>query len=135
MTTWRMLGLLGTLLFAGRWVIQVYSARRAGASHVTPAFWLMSLAGSILLVIYFALGPHADPVGFVGNFLPLLTASYNLHLILRHRRGILPNTRGAAAGHVASWRAGSHEGRAAGTAEPRRQQPVARAPPPSLTTI
>jgi lipid-A-disaccharide synthase-like uncharacterized protein len=72
-------------MFASRWLVQLHFARRVGAPVVPPAFWLMSLTGSLLLVTYFAAGPARDPIGVLGNLLPLATASYNLYLAHRRR--------------------------------------------------
>jgi lipid-A-disaccharide synthase-like uncharacterized protein len=80
---WHLVGLAGALLFAGRWVVQVMAARRAGRPVITSPFWMMSLAGSLLLLCYFALGPHRDGVGVLMNVLPAAVASYNLLLALR----------------------------------------------------
>ena len=83
MSAWRAIGLCGTALFAGRWVVQLVSARRARASVVTPGFWMMSLGGSSLLLLYFGASPQADLVGFLGNALPFATALFNLWLCTR----------------------------------------------------
>lgn len=80
---WRLLGLGGTALFGGRWLVQVYASRRARRPVINPAFWAMSLAGSLLLLTYFALGPNRDLVGIASNLFPLGIASYNLSLALR----------------------------------------------------
>jgi lipid-A-disaccharide synthase-like uncharacterized protein len=80
---WRLIGFAGTALFGLRWLVQCWRSRRAGTSVVTPAFWLISLVGSALLLLYFAAGPHADPVGMAGNALPMATALYNLALLRR----------------------------------------------------
>jgi lipid-A-disaccharide synthase-like uncharacterized protein len=84
-SAWRVVGGLGALLFAARWLVQIRAARRAGAPVVTPLFWLISLAGSVLLVCYFGLGPTHDPIGVLGNALPLCTALFNLRLVARRR--------------------------------------------------
>jgi lipid-A-disaccharide synthase-like uncharacterized protein len=83
MDGWKLIGLLGTGLFAGRWVVQFLSSRRAGRSVVNRSFWMMSTAGSLLLVLYFTVSPHRDVVGLLGNALPLLIGVYNIRLLAR----------------------------------------------------
>jgi lipid-A-disaccharide synthase-like uncharacterized protein len=83
MTLWKLVGFAGTILFGARWLAQFLASRRAGRSVVGASFWLLTLAGSSTLIIYFTLGPSADSVGVVGNLLPWLTALYNLSLLTR----------------------------------------------------
>ena len=89
MNLWRLLGLCGALLFASRWLVQAHFARRAQAPVVTPLFWLITLGGSLTLVVYFGAGPAQDPVGVLSNGVPLFTAIYNLRLAFRGRNGDL----------------------------------------------
>src|SRR4029079_6578090 len=81
-TPWKIVGYLGVLLFAERWVVQV-SARR---KHVRPtmprAFWSMSLVGSALLLSYFIWGKN-DSVGVLSNLFPAAVAVYNLVMDLK----------------------------------------------------
>lgn len=83
MTAWSAVGFMGTALFASRWLLQLQTSRRAGRSIVTPAFWAISVSGSLLQALYFGLGPHFDEVGLLGSALPFFTAVYNLILSLR----------------------------------------------------
>jgi lipid-A-disaccharide synthase-like uncharacterized protein len=85
MTAWSVVGFAGTGLFASRWLVQLLGAHRAGRSVVTPAFWAISLCGSLLQAIYFGLGPHLDEVGLLGSALPFITSLYNLVLALKAR--------------------------------------------------
>jgi lipid-A-disaccharide synthase-like uncharacterized protein len=80
---WKIVGFLGTALFAGRWVVQVWASRRAGRSVTSAAFWICSLLGSLLLLVYFGLGPRRDSVGLAGNCFPFAVALYNLFLSRR----------------------------------------------------
>ena len=82
-STWKVLGLAGTVCFANRWLVQLRASRRASRSVTTPTFWLMSLCGSLLLLAYFALGPHRDVVGIFSNLFPMGVAGYNLSLHMR----------------------------------------------------
>jgi lipid-A-disaccharide synthase-like uncharacterized protein len=86
-TGWKLIGLLGTLLFAGRWLVQMYASRRAGRPVTNLLFWIMSAAGSLMLLSYFVLSPKQDMVGVLSNLFPVTVAGYNLFLEIKHRRG------------------------------------------------
>jgi lipid-A-disaccharide synthase-like uncharacterized protein len=78
-TPWKLVGYLGVALFAGRWFVQVHASSRDGRPTVTPVFWYMSIAGSLLLLTYFIFGKN-DSVGILSNLFPFLIALYNLRL-------------------------------------------------------
>jgi lipid-A-disaccharide synthase-like uncharacterized protein len=84
-TPWKLIGYAGVLLFTSRWLVQLAASRSKGRSVVPKTFWYLSIAGSILLLSYFTFGKN-DSVGILANLFPLLTASYNLFLELRHER-------------------------------------------------
>jgi lipid-A-disaccharide synthase-like uncharacterized protein len=81
-TPWKLVGYLGVGLFAGRWVVQVLATRRHGRPVIPGMFWIMSISGSLLLVVYFIWGKN-DSVGLLSNLFPLSIAVYNL---VMHRR-------------------------------------------------
>ena len=85
-TGWKLVGYLGVALFAGRWFVQIHASSRRGRPTVTPAFWYMSIAGSLLLLLYFTFGKN-DSVGILSNLFPFTIAMYNLWLHGLHRRG------------------------------------------------
>ncbi len=78
--TWYYIGLLGTLLFSGRWVIQFFASHKVGKPVFTRNFWYVSIAGSLCILSYFIFG-NRDTVGIISNLFPLLVALYNLYLI------------------------------------------------------
>jgi lipid-A-disaccharide synthase-like uncharacterized protein len=84
-TGWKLVGYFGTLLFTGRWLVQLAASRARRRTHVPPLFWHMSVAGSFLLLAYFIWGRN-DSVGILSNLFPCLVALYNLQLESRHRR-------------------------------------------------
>lgn len=84
-TGWKLMGAIGALMFAGRWVVQVYYARKAGRPVTPLMFWVMSLIGSNLQLVYFIWSPKNDMVGVLGNFVPSFVAAYNLFLEIRNR--------------------------------------------------
>lgn len=81
-TPWKLVGYAGVLLFAGRWIVQMIATGRRGRPVIPALFWMMSAAGSVLLLIYFTWGRN-DSVGLLSNLFPLTVAVYNLML---HRK-------------------------------------------------
>jgi lipid-A-disaccharide synthase-like uncharacterized protein len=84
-TPWKLVGYLGAALFAGRWFLQMAYSHYVGRPVLPIAFWLMSIGGSSLLLVYFGMG-RPDSVGFLSNVFPALIAIYNLSLEIRNRR-------------------------------------------------
>jgi lipid-A-disaccharide synthase-like uncharacterized protein len=84
-TPWKLIGYVGVLLFAGRWVVQVIATRKQGRPVVPRLFWIMSVLGSALLLLYFIWGKN-DSVGVLSNLFPGAVAVYNLILDLRAGR-------------------------------------------------
>jgi lipid-A-disaccharide synthase-like uncharacterized protein len=85
LTPWKVVGYVGTFLFAGRWFVQMHASRKAGRPVIPLVYWLMSVVGSILLLSYFIFGKN-DSVGILSNLFPSSVAGYNLYLELSHRR-------------------------------------------------
>ncbi|MGD0089262.1 MAG: lipid-A-disaccharide synthase N-terminal domain-containing protein [Planctomycetota bacterium] len=84
-TPWKIYGLIGVALFTGRWLVQMYYSRKAGQPVTPRIFWLMSMAGSVMLLTYFIFSPkHRDMVGILSNLFPCFIAAYNLYLDLKH---------------------------------------------------
>lgn len=84
-TGWKLIGYTGTLLFGGRWLVQVVASKQAGKPVVPRIFWYMSIVGSLMTLAYFTLSPKKDSVGVLGNLFPAFTASYSLYLDIKHR--------------------------------------------------
>jgi lipid-A-disaccharide synthase-like uncharacterized protein len=84
-TPWKLVGYLGVALFAGRWIVQVFAARKQGRVVIPRLFWTMSILGSALLLSYFIWGKN-DSVGVLSNLFPMAVALYNLVLDLRSGR-------------------------------------------------
>ena len=78
------LGYAAQCLFAGRFLIQWAVSERKGRSVVPLAFWLLSLAGGVLMLAYAAL--RKDPVFILGQALGL--AVYLRNLVLIRRRAL-----------------------------------------------
>ena len=76
-TPWKIIGLLGALMFAGRWIVQAWATKRAGRPAIPRSFWIISLTGSAMVSAYFIWGKN-DAVGILTNLLPASVAIYNL---------------------------------------------------------
>lgn len=83
-TPWKLIGYLGVLLFAGRWVVQVLATRKQQRPAFPTLFWIMSILGSALLLAYFIWGKN-DSVGVLSNLFPMTVALYNYFM---HRRAL-----------------------------------------------
>ena len=84
-TPWKLIGFLGALMFAGRWLLQAWATRRAGKPTIPRSFWIISLLGSAMVTSYFIWGKN-DSVGVLTNLLPATVAFYNLIMDIRHHR-------------------------------------------------
>ena len=85
MSPWKIIGLVGALMFGGRWLVQFVASRRAGKPVIPRLFWYMSLLGSAMTLSYFLFSSKQDAVGVVQNLFPSFTAAYSLWLDIRHR--------------------------------------------------
>ena len=83
-TPWKIIGLVGALMFGGRWLVQFVASRRMGKPVIPRAFWYMSIVGSLMTLAYFVFGKN-DAVGILQNLFPAFTAIYSLVLDIRHR--------------------------------------------------
>ena len=81
---WVTVGLLGQLMFTGRFIVQWLASEKAGRSVVPVAFWYFSIAGSVIVLAY---GIHKlDPVIIVGQLPGTVIYSRNLWLIRAEKR-------------------------------------------------
>jgi lipid-A-disaccharide synthase-like uncharacterized protein len=78
-------GLAAQALFMARFVVQWIASERAGRSVVPMAFWFLSLAGGLMLVIYGVV--RAEPVILVGQAPALMIYARNIILARRGRGG------------------------------------------------
>ncbi|CAN5133166.1 lipid-A-disaccharide synthase N-terminal domain-containing protein [soil metagenome] len=78
------LGFVGQAVFSGRFLVQWIASERAGRSVVPVAFWVLSVLGSMILLIYAI--HRRDPVFIVGQSAGFLIYFRNLWLIQRERR-------------------------------------------------
>jgi lipid-A-disaccharide synthase-like uncharacterized protein len=81
---WVALGFIAQGLFTMRFVVQWIASERAGKSVVPFAFWLFSIGGGVLLLVYALY--RRDPVFIAGQSLGVFIYLRNLYFILRERR-------------------------------------------------
>jgi len=83
-TFWTIFGLIANFLFASRFVIQWYVSERLKRSVIPVQFWYLSIAGSIMMLIY---AVYIGKVPLILGFLfPTVIYVRNLMLIRRGRR-------------------------------------------------
>jgi lipid-A-disaccharide synthase-like uncharacterized protein len=81
---WTMIGFLAQGLFFGRFVIQWIASERKGESTVPFAFWIFSVLGGSMLLLYAI--HQRDPVFIFGQAGGLAIYLRNLMLIYKKRR-------------------------------------------------
>ena len=82
---WLLLGFGGQVLFLGRFVLQWLASERQRRSVVPVAFWHLSIAGALVLLVYAA--HRRDPVFVAGQALGVAIYLRNLRLIRLERDG------------------------------------------------
>lgn len=94
---WILLGLLGQVLFASRFVVQWAASERQGRSVVPIVFWYLSLGGGAILFAYACFYRH-DLVFTLGQSAGIVVYVRNLMLIQKDRRPRPETAQGADAG-------------------------------------
>jgi len=82
LTPWKIIGLLGTLLFTARWFVQFYATKKNKRVTVPMSFWYLSVVGSVFTLAYFIWGKN-DSVGIIQTAFPMLVSVYNVVAHLR----------------------------------------------------
>lgn len=83
-TLWTILGFLALGMFGSRFLIQWAASERAGHSVMPIGFWILSIAGGILLFSYSLY--RFDWVFMVGQSTGLVVYFRNLYMIGRDRK-------------------------------------------------
>jgi lipid-A-disaccharide synthase-like uncharacterized protein len=78
------LGLLAQGLFTMRFVLQWIASERAGHSVIPVTFWMFSIGGGLLLLVYALY--RKDPVFIAGQAFGVFVYLRNLYFVLRDRR-------------------------------------------------
>jgi lipid-A-disaccharide synthase-like uncharacterized protein len=77
------LGLIGNATFSMRFLVQWLTSERQGESVIPVSFWYWSIAGSILMFLYFLF--RRDPVGVIA-YLPNSVIYIRNLMLIRKRR-------------------------------------------------
>jgi lipid-A-disaccharide synthase-like uncharacterized protein len=85
---WVLLGFVAQIMFTLRFVVQWIASEREGRSVVPLAFWLFSIAGGLLLLVYALY--RRDPVFIAGQAFGVFVYLRNLQFVLRDRANRAP---------------------------------------------
>jgi lipid-A-disaccharide synthase-like uncharacterized protein len=85
---WVLLGFAAQALFTMRFLVQWIASERAGRSVMPMAFWLFSIGGGLLLLVYALY--RRDPVFIAGQAFGVFVYLRNLYFVMRERRGEAP---------------------------------------------
>jgi lipid-A-disaccharide synthase-like uncharacterized protein len=82
-TLWLVIGFMGNALFFSRFMVQWIASERAGRSYIPTMFWWLSIAGSIVLLLYAV--HKRDPV-FIIAYLPNCVVYVRNLMLIRKQR-------------------------------------------------
>jgi lipid-A-disaccharide synthase-like uncharacterized protein len=82
---WVILGIVAQLLFTARFVVQWIASERAGHSVIPLAFWVFSIFGGLLLLVYALY--RKDAVFIAGQAFGVFVYLRNLYFVMRDREG------------------------------------------------
>jgi lipid-A-disaccharide synthase-like uncharacterized protein len=80
---WTTLGFLAQIIFTGRFAVQLWASERAGKSIVPFSFWILSIIGGALLLLYALV--QRDPVYIAAQLFSLLIYGRNVSFVLKER--------------------------------------------------
>jgi lipid-A-disaccharide synthase-like uncharacterized protein len=80
---WVVLGFAAQALFTMRFLVQWIASERAGRSVIPLAFWLFSIGGGLLLLLYALY--RKDPVFIAGQAFGVFVYLRNLYFVMRER--------------------------------------------------
>ena len=81
---WVALGFVAQALFSMRFLVQWIASERAGRSIIPTAFWLFSIGGGILLLVYALY--RKDVVFIAGQAFGVFVYLRNLYFVMRDRK-------------------------------------------------
>src|SRR6516225_6036595 len=81
---WVLLGFAAQALFTMRFLVQWIASERAGRSVIPVAFWLFSIGGGLLLLVYALY--RKDPVFIAGQAFGVFVYLRNLYFVMRDRK-------------------------------------------------
>ena len=84
---WIVLGIVAQLLFTARFVVQWIASERAGHSVIPMAFWVFSIFGGLLLLVYALY--RKDAVFIAGQAFGVFVYLRNLYFVMRDRKAAI----------------------------------------------
>lgn len=81
---WTLFGFFGQAMFTMRFVIQWIASEKAKKSVMPNAFWVFSIFGSLILLIYAI--HQRDPVFILGQSFGMIVYFRNIALIINHKK-------------------------------------------------
>ncbi|MGF6907090.1 lipid-A-disaccharide synthase-like uncharacterized protein [Fusobacterium sp. PH5-44] len=84
MNKFMLIGLIGQFMFSMRFLVQWIASEKAKESTIPFSFWILSLCGSLLLLIYAIY--RKDPVFILGQGPNTFIYIRNIYLIKRRRK-------------------------------------------------
>ena len=81
---WLAFGLAAQLAFAARFLVQWIASERAGHSVIPMAFWVFSIFGGLLLLVYALY--RKDAVFIAGQAFGVFVYLRNLYFVVRDRK-------------------------------------------------
>jgi lipid-A-disaccharide synthase-like uncharacterized protein len=81
---WLVFGVVAQLLFAARFLVQWISSEKAGKSVIPFAFWLFSMGGGLMTLLYGIV--KREPVIILGQGLATIIYVRNIMLIMKERK-------------------------------------------------
>ncbi len=81
---WLVFGVVAQLLFAARFLVQWISSERAGKSVIPFAFWIFSMGGGLMTLVYGIV--KREPVIILGQGLATIIYVRNIMLIVKDKK-------------------------------------------------
>jgi len=81
---WLVFGVCAQLLFAARFLVQWITSERAGKSVIPFAFWIFSMGGGLMTLVYGVV--KREPVIILGQGLSTIIYVRNIMLIMKERK-------------------------------------------------
>ena len=83
---WVIVGLLGQLIFFGRWVVQWIASEKNSKSVIPIPFWWFSLCGGLITFVY---AYHISSFPFMlAQFMGIIIYIRNIYLIMKEPKKI-----------------------------------------------
>jgi lipid-A-disaccharide synthase-like uncharacterized protein len=81
---WVLLGFIAQAMFTARFLVQWIASERVGHSVIPLGFWIFSIAGGLLLLVYALY--RKDPVFIAGQAFGVFVYLRNLYFVMHDRK-------------------------------------------------